>query len=375
MDKKIRPVSLLAAGAFAACAFSAGFYVLTSILLRRWRRSPTPPPRAEFRPVTFFRPIKSGEPHLEEDLEQFLHALEPGDQVLIGTLCEKDLRICENLIAKFALPDATCLRCVPGLHENPKVNKLVQMESFARHDRWIILDSDTRSNRDFLLRFRSEWEASGADALSAPYAFTDCETQAARLDAIGTSLSLWPGVALLRATGSVDFLTGACMGIKARFLRAQGGWGILGASLADDHDLGRIILQAGGRIHMASTCISLRAGKMTWKGWAHHQHRTFVTYRLCNPWGSLGLPLTHGVAISFAFALSKPRSSLRWAIHCLLLALRLECTRALPSLSPRARPSSVWLVSLLEPLFWLSSIFLPGVRWGGKWIRPKKFPR
>ena len=371
----MRPVSRIVAGAFAACTFSAGFYVLTAILLRRWLRASPIPRRDGFEPVTFFRPIKSGEPHLDEDLARFLGGLEPGDQVLIGTDNEKDLGLCKTLVAKCAVPDATCLHCVPDLHENPKVSKLARMESLARHERWIILDSDTRPDRLFLQGFRSEWEASGADALSSPYAFSDWETRAARLDAIGTSLSLWPGAALLRAVGRVDFLTGACMGIKAPFLRSRGGWRILGSALADDYELGRLVRQAGGRIHLASTCLSLRAGKMDASAWFFHQHRTFATFRICNPWGSLGLPLTHGVAVSFVLALGKPRSLFRWAFHALLLALRMACGNSLPSAAPRPRPACVWLVSLLEPVFWLSSWLFPRVRWGGKnWNRPKKIP-
>ena len=372
----MRAPSRFAAVALAACTFSAGFSILTSILLRRWLR-PRPALRTGFKPVTFFRPIKSGEPYLEADLSAFLQALEPGDQVLIGTHCENDLRTCEALIARFDLPDASCLRCVPGLHKNPKINKLVQMEPLARHDRWIILDSDTRPNRQFLRSFRSEWEAARANAISAPYGFTDCETLAARLDSLGTSLSLWPGVALLRATNRLDFLTGACMGIDAQFLRARGGWSVLGSSLADDHELGRLVLAAGGRIEIAATCISIRAGKMGWKEWALHQHRVFATYRLCNPSGSLGLPLTHGVAISFALALAKPRSAFRWAAHASLLALRVICANALPSSAPHLRhsPSSVWLVSILEPFFWLSSLLFPNVRWNGKWIRSEKIQK
>ena len=382
----MRLPSRFAACAFSACAFSSGFYLVTSILLRRWLRPPPAPCGSKFEPVTFFRPIKSGEPHLAADLSIFFQSLEPEDQVLIGTDSENDLRICANLVRESCLPNVSCLRCVPSLHDNPKVNKLVQMESLARHKRWIILDSDTRPDRQFLRAFRAEWESTRADAISAPYAFTDCESEAARLDAIGTSLSLWPGVAMLRATGRIDFLTGACMGIKAQILQARGGWSILGSVLADDYELGRVVLQTGGRIHMASACISLRAGKMNWLEWVLHQHRTFATYRLCNPLGSLALPLTHGVAISFALALVTPRSLFRWTAHAVLFALRWACLNSLPSPAPlplqkqhrqlcdtsKLRPVRTWIVCLFEPIFWLSSWILPSVRWSGKWIRPRK---
>lgn len=358
----------------ALCGFSACYYILTAILLRHWLGQPRAACRAGFGPATFFRPIKSGEPHLEGDLRQFLEGVVPGDQVLVGTGCDEDLLACRNLAAQFSALDIVVVPCQPDLHKNPKVNKLAQLEPHARHDDWIVLDSDTRPGREFLQAFRSEWESSGADAACAPYVFADCPTRAARFDAIGTALSLWPGVSLLRAVGRAGFLTGACMGIKAPLLRARGGWRILGTSLADDHDLGRLVSRSGGRVHIAASCVSLRTGKMDLREWVFHQHRTFATYRLCNPWGSLGLPLTQGVAVSLLFVIGRPGSPLRWLLHGLLLFLRMACLSFLPSGGPRSRPADVWFVCLLEPLFWLSSWILPHVRWGEKWIRPEKIP-
>ncbi len=350
--------------------FSAGFYLATSFLLRRWllgvpATSELPPD-----PVTFFRPIKSGESGLRENLGIFLTATGPDDQVIFSATGLEELRLCEELAARRPDLDIVCLRAVAGIHQNPKINKLAQMEPLATRPRWIVLDSDTLADRAFLQAFRSEWQAANSDAFSAPYTCLPGRSIPARLDALGTALGLWPGVALLRSAGRLDFLLGACMGIRASALQPVGGWKILGGSLADDHELGLLIRQTGGTVGIARTVLTLQAPDLTWTDWMLHQHRVFVTFRLCNPAGSLGIPLTHGVGFSFLFALFRPLSPARWLLHLSLLLLRWKSACSQPGQKPGL--SATWIVSLCEPLFWLLSRLPLPIRWGGKWIRPGK---
>ena len=321
-------------------------------------------------PVTFFRPIKSGEPGLRKNLEVFLSAVEPGDQVIFSAAAPEELRLCEELASRHPGLDIHCLCAATGIHRNPKINKLAQMEPLAAHGRWVVLDSDAIPDRPFLQAFRAEWQSRNSDAISAPYAFQPARSLPSRLDALGTGLALWPGVALLRSTGRLDFLTGACMGVKASVLQRLGGWKILGDSLADDHELGTLISRAGGKVDIASAVLALEAPDVTGREWILHQHRAFVTFRLCNPAGSLGIPLTHGAGLSFLFALLNPRSPRRWFLHLALLFLRAESAKSLPG--PPNTFREIWLASLLEPLFWLTSWLPLPVWWGGRWIQPGK---
>jgi len=321
-------------------------------------------------PATFFRPIKKGEAGLRKNLADFLSAVEPGDQVIFCATGIEDLRLCNDLAAGHPGLDITCLHAAGNLHRNPKINKLAQMESLAARERWIVLDSDATPDRRFLQAFRSEWQAKGVDAISAPYAPQPARGIPSRLDALGTGLALWPGVALLRSAGRLDFLTGACMGVNASTLRKLGGWKCLGDKLADDHELGLLVSRAGGSVGISSSVLALEPPALTWKEWILHQHRAFVTFRLCNPAGSLGLPLTHGAGLSLFFVLLNPRSPGRWLLHLCLLFLRAESTKSLPG--PPHTLREIWLVSLLEPFFWLLSWLPLPVRWGGRWIAARK---
>lgn len=363
--KKVGWTAIAGVGVFTAL-FSLG----TAFLLRRWLAREKDNVPCDGEPVTFFRPIKTGEPGLAENLELFLSAVGSQDQVIFAATGGEECRLCEELAARHSGLEILCLRAEEGRHRNPKINKLAQMEPFATRAKWIVLDSDTLADREFLSAFRGEWQKKKSTALSAPYAFLPTREIFARLDALGTGLALWPGVALLRAGGRMDFLTGACMGVGADALRQIGGWAALGHVLAEDNELGRRISRAGGKVDISETVLTLQAPESTWREWLFHQHRAYVTFRLCNPSGSLGIPLTHGVGLTFLFALSKPFSLVRWLLHFGLLFLRWNSAKALPG--DRTTCRELWVVSLLEPFFWLLSWMPVPVRWGGKWIFPTK---
>ena len=343
--------------------FTAAYFLVAAGLLRRWLRGSKAVGPLE--PVTFFRPLKSGEPGLARNLEAFLAGVGPDDRILFGASGGDERELCADLARKFPDLEIHCPPLGDGGCANPKIGKLMQLEPLATHDRWIVLDSDAIADGEFLRAFRREWQESAAAAFSAPYVFEEGASLAARLDAAGTELALWPGVAVLRATGRVDFLTGACMAVKGDVLRRLGGWGIFANTLADDHELGRAVSRSGERVGISRCVLTLAAPSVGTRDWLLHQHRAFVTFRLCNPRGSLGLPLTFGLAFSFFSALAKPLSLRRWALHLALLACRRTAADALPG---RRSLPVVWLSGLVEPAFWLIARLPLPVRWTGKWI-------
>jgi len=346
--------------------FTAAYFLVAAGLLRRWLREAKAPGPLE--PVTFFRPLKPGEPGLARSLEVFLEGVEPGDRILFGTSGGEGRDLCAALARKFPDLDIPCPPPGGGARLNPKIEKLVRLEPLATHDRWIVLDSDTMADGAFLRSFRREWQESAVAAFSAPYVFEEGGSLTSRLDAAGTELALWPGVALLRAAGRMDFLTGACMAVKGSVLRRLGGWEAFAGALADDHELGLAVSRSGGRVGMSRCVLKLAAPSGSTRDWLLHQHRAFATFRRCNPGGSLGLPLTFGLALSFFSALAKPLSLRRWALHLALLACRRAAAGALPG---RRTLLAVWLSGLAEPAFWLAALLPLPVRWAGKWIPPR----
>lgn len=345
--------------------FSAVFFVVTRLSLRAWRRAPAAYPKEE--PVTFFRPLKPGEPALREKLAHFLAGTRLGDRVLLGTTSEPEYSTACALRAEHPGKDIVVVACKAGVFANPKINKLAQMEPFAGEGRWIALDSDTLCDVATLDAIRAEWTDS--DALTAPYAFIEARSTASRLDAAATALGLWPGVSLLRAFGPPRAMFGACLGVTATALRSLGGWAAFGDELAEDNALGHRLSAAGYRIHLANVAIPIDNEGMTWKDALLHQHRVFTTYHRCDPAGALGLPLTHGIAFTLAAFAVRPRLWLL-ATHAALVALRTASARELPG-QPRLSLADIWLTSLAEPIFWAAGLVLRKPRWKG-WVKSGK---
>ncbi len=337
--------------------FSALFFVLTRAFLRTWK----PSPARGTHPVTFFRPLKPGEPALREKLTRFLAGTRPADRILLGTSSEPEYSAACAIRDEHPERDIVVVACQPGVFANPKINKLAQMEPFAGPERWIALDSDTLCDVATLEALRGEWTDS--DALTAPYVFVGARSVPSRFDAAATALGLWPGVALLRRFGPPRAMFGACLGVTATALRTLGGWAAFGDELAEDNALGRRLAAAGFRIHLAGVAIPLDAGRMTWKDALLHQHRVQATYHRCDPKGALGLPLTHGIPLTLAAFAVRPRLWLL-ATHTILLLLRGASARELPG-RPRLSLAEIWLVSLAEPLFWTAGFLNRSPHWKG----------
>lgn len=339
--------------------FSAGFFLASRWALKNWRDE-TACGKADM-PITFFRPIKSGEADICSKLHVFLAGTRSGDQVIIGT--SEEFAPVDELQKNFPDLRIDHVVCKPGLHANPKINKLAQMERFAIHPRWLALDSDTLCDASVLEELRGEWPEE--HALTAPYYFVQARTGFARLDGTATCLGLWPGVALLRAAGKNEAMFGACLGVPADSLRSLGGWAAWGDAFAEDNALGRAMVSRGVKIHLARTAVPIDAGGIGIVECLRHQHRLLATYHQCDPVGTLGLPLTHGIAFAlFAFLLRGDRRAL--GAHLALWALRHCSTRDLPG-GPRVRAIDTWLVSIFEPFFWLAGILPIAPHWAG-WL-------
>ncbi len=366
------------AASVAIGVFTAAYFLVAAVLLRRWLRvgagsdgaAGSDPP---LEPVAFLCPLKPGERSLARRMERFLDGIEPGDRVVFGASDARSRALCERLIGKFPGVDIVCPPVPAGGNNlNPKVGKLVHLAPFAGHDRWIVLDSDGRAGGEFLRGFRRDWQAAGTTAFSAPYVFGAGGGCVARMDAAATELSLWPGVAMLRAFGRVDFLTGACMAVRGSTVAGLGGWAAFADVLADDHELGRAVVRAGGTVGISRHVLTLEPPADSVCAWVLHQHRVFATFRVCNLGGSLGLPLTFGLAASFVAALARPLSARRWLFHLAILAARQTAAGSLPGRRRTLR--DVWLSGLLEPVFWLLGQLPVPVRWAGKWINPGRTP-
>jgi len=121
-------------------------------------------------PVTFFRPLKSGVPDLAAKLGALVRSARPGDQVLIGVEAgSPEAAVAETVRLENPGIEIAVVPGRPGGASNPKVAKLLSMEPQARHEHWILSDSEATIDAGFLVAFRREWTR--CDVLTAGYRF------------------------------------------------------------------------------------------------------------------------------------------------------------------------------------------------------------
>ncbi len=359
----------------AVCASSAAYGWLGAVLVARWRRE-KPSPSGTLPPVTLLRPLKAGVPDLRGKLEALARAMRPGDQLVLGVAAgSEEQRECEALQREFLDREIIPVLCREGAAVNPKISKLVQMQGECRHGRLILSDSEALIDGTWLDAFRHEWEDHGCDALTTGYRFAGAQSWPQRLDATPTLTSLWPGLALVRRWGRVDFTLGACTGLRQRDLTEIGGWRALGDFLAEDRELGAALAARGRTIRLATVVTTLDTDPLTWREWWRHQCRVAATYRACAPAGFAGMLLTHGATAAVALAVAPVEPSLRlWCVGGAvffflsrwLAVRRLGATLdfTIPTLA-----ASMLAAGLVETITWLLSWLPVRIWWSARWWR------
>jgi ceramide glucosyltransferase len=107
-----------------------------------------PPPTQPVRLVSILQPVASGDPTLAECLEASLRARTAYAREVIWLLDEDDgaaQQVCQTLAQRYPqVPTHLVLLPPPGLHQNPKMFKLMAGLPLAQGDVICILDDDTR---------------------------------------------------------------------------------------------------------------------------------------------------------------------------------------------------------------------------------------
>lgn len=288
---------------FGTLALAALVYQgLALLALARFFRPRPSPPAPEPRPgVTVFKPVRGQDAMTRECLASFVHQDYHPVQVLFGVADSRDpvLPLLEELQA--ASPQQVEIAiCPEPLGLNPKVSTLRQLAPLARHDLWVVADSDARVGPDFLSLAVASLQAQGADLVSCPYRAGEAHNLGAQLEALTIASDFIPSVAVARYVEGIRFALGAAMIFRRQALEKIGGFAALADFLADDYQLGWRLHQAGARVALIPYVVETANPEMSLKDYLLHQLRWTRTYRVCRPKGYLAYGITHALVWSFA---------------------------------------------------------------------------
>ena len=223
---------------------AAGSMLYTMVALLAVRaKSRSPSPALDVAPsVTVLKPLCGAEPETYDYLRSFCTQNYPDFQVVFGVADGNDpaVRIVERLQAEFPHRDLQIVvdRRLHGTSR--KVSNLVNMMPLARHEFFVISDSDVRVGRDYLAQIVAPLLEKDVGVVTCSYRGIE---RAGLWSLLGSQfINEWfiPSVRVAALSGSRSFVSGSTIAIRREVLARIGGFMAIANQLADDYRLGEL---------------------------------------------------------------------------------------------------------------------------------------
>ncbi len=347
------------------------------LFAHRTNTEPKPLPKIPPR-VAILKPLRGVSEHLRENLVSFLEIAYARVEYIFGVDSYEDraIDIPVSLRAPYQFANMTVtVGDEPGC-ANRKVAKLIKMASRANEktDVFVLSDADISVEPDHLKRVVSELsEDDKIGIVTCIYRGKAHESFASRMEALFINTDFAPQVILAEALEPMHYALGATIAVKREALDAIGGFRALKDLLADDFHLGSKVSEAGYKIELSSSIVTVSCEDHDFANFWNHQLRWARTYRHVRPL-SLATIFIHGPFWALLYILASRFSLYSFDALALVLGLRMLMATVMIGKVLR-RPQSlldVFLIpfkDLVMTGIYFASLTGKTVKWGGRKFR------
>jgi ceramide glucosyltransferase len=285
----IDPLWLWLLGSWTLAAL--GWWCCAAILVAR--SGPERTPQADSatvrdeRSITVFKPLASPLSDAElcgicACLESFAADLDANTELLIGAQPPEQQALEEfisTLQARY--PHARLKLIVEQIEEDglhPKIAWNRSLAAYASGELWFWSDADIQIEPGTFASLRADM-AGHEGVLTTPYVVSDVGRSADLLDALFINVEMYPGVELLSRLDGVPGTFGAGALFSAALFRSRTDWTTVGAHIAEDYLLGRLLAP----VKLARTRVTTKPMTHGWKDSLLHYLRWQKTIRWCQP--------------------------------------------------------------------------------------------
>ncbi|MEM6926150.1 MAG: glycosyltransferase [Myxococcota bacterium] len=241
-------IVLLAAGGLLACVMTALAHVSAHVVLSRrpWR-----PSRDRAPAISILKPLKGVDDDLEANLASFVDQAYDGPyEILLGAADPDDpaLEVARRLKRRFPHRD---IRVVAGHNEpgvNPKVANLAALSAHARHDTWLVSDSNVAVEPDYLATLACELGDPDVGVVSNLVVGVGGGNLGAVLENLHLNSFVLVAVCGAEVVARHPVVIGKSMLVRRAALEHVGGWSRIADVLGEDYVLGATVAQAGYRV-------------------------------------------------------------------------------------------------------------------------------
>ncbi len=332
---------------------------------------------AGYEPVSLLKPLHGAEPDLERRLEGLFLQQYPAYEILF---CARDgadegLKVAQRVAARHPDIPVQFLAVGEPAYANAKVASLERMALIARHDIFVISDSDVSVEPSYLREVVAPFANEKTGLVTCLYRGVAADTSLwSRLEATAMSIEMVSGVLVVEQVEGMRFALGPTMAVRRSCVEEIGGFGMLGRYCADDFVLGNWIAGHGHRVVLSDHVIDhivLHAGFLQSM---KHQVRWMKSTRFSRPKGHLGTALTFSVP--YGLLVLAMCVMLGWPILGLAALVWSILTRMLLAVvvgGTVVRERNLWRTALLYPLrdlmgfgFWAASYGSNKIVWRGE---------
>jgi ceramide glucosyltransferase len=357
----------------AACAvFGTGFYLFS--ILSAWRFLRLPRAAEGFHPpVSILKPVRGADQHTYECFRNHCVLDYPGYEIIFGVQDASDpaVPLVERLKNEFPERRIELVVCSRDLGTNRKVSNLIQMLPAARYDHLLVNDGDIRVPPGYLRRIMAPLADSQVGLVTALYRAVAGHTLGSKLEAL--SISDFVAAVLVSYTNrrAFHYGFGSTLAFPRRALERVGGFEALADYLADDHQLGTLIAQAGYSILLSDLVVETVLPEYSLRDFWRHQLRWARTVRDASPRGNVGLVLVFGVQWAAVAVIAAAGAAwAAWTLFAAAYALRIAAllVAGLGVCGDHGTLRRLWLLPLRDMqavLVWAASYAGRTVVWRG----------
>ncbi len=248
-------------------------------------------------PVSLFKPLHGAEPNLEAHLESFFRQDYPAFEILFCARMATDagLEIARRVAERHPEIPTRFLFTGEATYINAKVSSMELMAAAARHDIWIISDSDVRVSPTYVGEIAAPFASDTVGAVTCLYRGVTYGNLWSQLEAAGMSVEMSAGVLTANLLEGMKFALGPTMAVRRRCVERMGGFGVLGPYCSDDFLLGAKVAEQAETVVLSHHVIDHIILNLSFAASVQHQVRWMKSTRFSRPLGHLGTALTFSV--------------------------------------------------------------------------------
>jgi len=335
-------------------------------------------PVGEFTPgVSILKPLRGGDRQMYESFRS--HCLQdyPQYEIIFGVNQASDEAVAEVERLQREFPEheirlVICPETNGARGANRKVSNLVEMMKSAKYGHIVINDSDIRVARDYLRQVMAPMADARIGMVTALYRAEAGRSIASRMEAVTVATDFAGGVlCAMELEGGLHFGLGSTLAFPRAAAEAIGGLEKLVDYLADDHELGRMIWEAGYEVVLCDTVVETYLPEYSFGAMFEHQLRWARTIRDLRKGGYIGVLLTFGLPWALAAAICADGAGWSLWLLAVVAAARFAsgCVLCGPILNDRKTLQDLWLIPARDVVgvaIWFASFGGDTIVWRGE---------